>query len=233
MVKKSSKNGEKKDFLDSEKNRINFPKNPMRSYSLSYYSCKKVFEDFRKGSEKNMAEKEEKLIVFDLETTGLNPRWDEILQLTAIDQDGNPLINTLLRPQSVKSWPGAMRVNGITPEMVKDAPAASDIEEIVKKVFTGRDDTMYVAYNGNFDLGFLRHTFGIGDPKHYYDVMYAFAPIYGQWDDYHGNYRWQKLVTCAAYYGYDWGDDTAHDSLADCRATLYCYKQMRAKQEER
>lgn len=35
-----------------------------------------------------------------------------------------------------------------------------------------------------------------------------------------------KLTTCANYYGYDWGEDNAHNSLSDCRATLFCYQQI-------
>ena len=58
------------------------------------------------------------------------------------------------------------------------------------------------------------------------DVMQDFADIYGEWSDKYGCNKWQKLTKCAEYYGYDWENDTAHDSLADCRATLYCYKKM-------
>lgn len=53
--------------------------------------------------------------------------------------------------------------------------------------------------------------------------MLIFAKIYGQWDDYHGNYKWQNLSKCARYYGYEF---KAHDSLEDVKATLFCYKRM-------
>lgn len=56
--------------------------------------------------------------------------------------------------------------------------------------------------------------------------MQDFAPIYGEWSEYYESYKWQKLVKCAAYFGYIWGADKAHDSLADCRATLFCYKKI-------
>lgn len=52
-----------------------------------------------------------------------------------------------------------------------------------------------------------------------------------QWSDKYGCNKWQKLTKCAEYYGYDWENDTAHDSLADCRATLYCYKKMKEQKE--
>lgn len=65
---------------------------------------------------------------------------------------------------------------------------------------------------------------GQGNPCKIY-VM-NFADIYGEWSDKYGCNKWQKLTKCAEYYGYDWENDTAHDSLADCRATLYCYQKM-------
>lgn len=40
-----------------------------------------------------------------------------------------------------------------------------------------------------------------------------------------GRDKWQKLQTCAAYYGYA-GDGAFHDSLEDVRATLYCFYAM-------
>ena len=63
--------------------------------------------------------------------------------------------------------------------------------------------------------------------------MMDFAPIYGEWSEYHGDYKWQSLSTCAAYYGYDWGEDKAHDSLADCKATLFCYNRIREGANEK
>ena len=57
---------------------------------------------------------------------------------------------------------------------------------------------------------------------------YAGVTIYGDYNDYWGDYTWQKLTTCARYYHYDWGNTKAHGALADALATLYCYKKMAA-----
>ena len=65
------------------------------------------------------------------------------------------------------------------------------------------------------------------------DVMMDFAPIYGEWSEYHDDYKWQSLSTCAAYFGYDWGEDKVHDSLADCKATLFCYNRIREGANEK
>ena len=54
--------------------------------------------------------------------------------------------------------------------------------------------------------------------------MYEFAEIYGQWNEYYGNYTWKSLDDCCLYYGYYL--DNAHNSLKDCKATLYCYNKV-------
>lgn len=84
-----------------------------------------------------------------------------------------------------------------------------------------------IGYNTQFDLSMLAAV-GASLPKDtpVVNVMLDFAPIYGEYNEEHGSYRWQKLTVCADYYNYDWGSDTAHDSLADCRATLFCYQKM-------
>ena len=48
-------------------------------------------------------------VYLDTETTGVTAD-DEIVELTIIDDDGKPLINTLMKPKYHTSWPGAQRV---------------------------------------------------------------------------------------------------------------------------
>ncbi|MGN1457297.1 MAG: exonuclease domain-containing protein [Acutalibacteraceae bacterium] len=165
-------------------------------------------------------------IVLDTETTGLSSDCDEILQLSIIDNNGNTLYNQYFKPQNCTEWEQAQAVNGISPEMVKDCPFIKDklneINSIISSVHK------IIGYNTQYDLGFLQVAgVNIAEDTEIADVMRDFAEIYGEWNDYYGEYKWQKLTTCADYYGYDWGDDTAHDSLGDCRATLFCYKAMK------
>lgn len=56
--------------------------------------------------------------------------------------------------------------------------------------------------------------------------MELFAPIYGDWSEYHQSFTWKSLGVAAAHYGYTWPDGAAHDALADCRATLHVWKSM-------
>lgn len=161
------------------------------------------------------------IVVFDVETTGLTGD-DEILQISAIDGAGNTLINTYIKPYLIESWEAAQAIHGITPEMVAAAPEAHELIPKLRGIFNSAE--LLVSYNGGFDMRFL-YDLGINlYNRPHYDVMLEFAPICGEWDSYYGDYKWQKLTKCAAYYGYTF---KAHDSLEDVRATLHCYNAMK------
>ena len=53
-------------------------------------------------------------VYLDTETTGVADD-DEMVELTIIDDDGEPLINTLIKPKFHRTWAGAQRVHGISP----------------------------------------------------------------------------------------------------------------------
>ncbi len=161
------------------------------------------------------------IIVLDTETTGFNPDIDELLQVSIINDREDTLFNSYIKPKA-KEWSDAQRVNGITPERVLDAPAIEDVRCTIS-IYTAAADVI-IGYNGDFDLDFLRAAgCEINPDAVIVDVMELFSPIYGEWSDYFGSYKWQKLSTCAAYYGYEF---KAHDSLEDCKATLACYHRM-------
>lgn len=184
--------------------------------------AKKLIKMAAWGSADPSPENSSGIIVFDTETTGLDPEESEIIQISVIDGDGNTLINSYVKPYWSKEWPEAAAVNGITPETVKDAPYAHELIPKVRGIFEGAD--LWIAYNNPFDLSFLRF-WGI-DPtgKKQVDVMREFAPVYGEWNEEKGSYKWQKLTKAAAYYGYSF---SAHDSLEDVKATLFVYQKMK------
>lgn len=164
-----------------------------------------------------------KVIVIDTETTGLDPNMDELLQVSIIDSKENILFNSYFKP-CAKSWGKAERVNGISPEMVQDAPTISEkiaeINEIVSEA------NVIIGYSTAFDLSFLKNN-GLILPTEVeiIDVMVMFASKYD------GKYH--NLTTAADFYGYDWNNrpERTHNSLADCYATLYVYKEIITKKE--
>lgn len=157
-------------------------------------------------------------VVLDFETTGLSSKYDEILQVSAIDQDGNVLINEYCKPKNIRTWEEAEAIHKISPAMVLDKKPFEDYVEILSNVLTNADEI--IIYNADFEISFLKK-YGVDFNNNIYDLMLEFADIYGQWNEYYGNYTWKSLDDCCLYYGYYLGN--AHDSLEDCKATLYCY----------
>jgi len=170
-----------------------------------------------------------KKLIIDTETTGLDPVRDEILQISIIDSEGNTLYDGYFKPFAT-SWKEAQRIHGISPEMVEDAPRISDKLVEINSILSQAE--CIIGYNVDFDINFLRNNgVIIYNDIGVYDVMKVFAEIYGEYSEYFGNFKWQKLTTAAEYYNYDWSSTPsgAHNSLADCYATLHVYNKINEK----
>lgn len=164
-------------------------------------------------------------VVFDTETTGIDPEQDEILQFSAINENGEVLLNTYIKPINHIEWKDAEAINHISMEMVSSCKTMEELLPEIQAIFDNCSEM--IAYNFSFDFAFLykagikfRYGTIISDP------MIDFAEIYGEWSNYYGNYKWQKLTTAAYYYGYNF-DDLAHDSLEDVKATLVVYNAIK------
>lgn len=164
----------------------------------------------------------EKIIVFDTETTGLNPYGnDEILQIAIINGNGEELFNSYIKPEARRTWTKASEVNGITPRMVKNSPHFSDVQDTIQDIFNNAE--VIVGYNVEFDIRFINAS-GIKLKKKVkiFDVMKEYAVVRGVMSNY-GDYSWCKLEQCASAYNYKFD---AHDALEDAKATLHCYKSL-------
>lgn len=160
-------------------------------------------------------------IILDTETTGLHS--GEIVQIAIVDSSGDVLLNTLVKPTKPIP-PDATAIHGITDEMCKDAPAWTHLQSTVMSILKTRSNL--VIYNAAYDLKMLRFT----DKKHEIGVapweslsrvwcaMLQYAEHYGEWNSYHGNYRWQKLSYAARREGVNVID--AHTALGDCLMAL-------------
>ncbi|MDF2378811.1 MAG: 3'-5' exonuclease [Candidatus Gracilibacteria bacterium] len=97
-------------------------------------------------------------VIFDTETTGLNPLLgDRIIEIGAVRVVNGVITDetfeALINPHRIVPTE-AINIHGITNEMLKTAPdAAQVIPEFLK--FIG-DDTL-VAHNAEFDMGFLEN----------------------------------------------------------------------------
>lgn len=168
-------------------------------------------------------------LILDTETTGLDRRA-EICQIAIIDSSGQTLLDTLVKP-TLDIPPGATNVHGITNRMVAAAlnwpVVVRDVEEIV----AGRN---VVIYNMDYDLPIMEQSGAAHNlPRanwhnkaKFWCAMLAFAPIYGDWNTYRQNYKWQKLTTAAAFYNVP--TVNAHNALGDCLMTLGVCRAMAA-----
>ena len=165
-------------------------------------------------------------LVFDLETTGLNSAEDEILEAAITTVDGEVLFESRFKPAYTKEWIGAQRVNGISPDMVADAPGL--IDKIGEAAALLQNAETIIAYNGKqFDIPFLekygiklRADVVVDDPMLYGAVVYGELRGEGK----NTSYKWQKLSTLADYLGYkgvNW-----HNATADCIATAYVWRRL-------
>ena len=163
---------------------------------------------------------ENKYIVLDTETTGLNAAEDELLQVSIIDNEGTVLFDSYIRPTQHTEWAEAERVNHITPEMVADAPTIAEVMPEINDILKRYDKI--VGYNVRFDADFLKNNGAeFADNTNFVDSMKIFS-LYFSADN-----KRCKLTEAADYFCYDWSEHKeAHNSLGDCFATLYVYKKL-------
>lgn len=93
------------------------------------------------------------MIVYDLETTGLSPTRDEIIQIGAINEDTGDTFNECIKPkQEVTNW----EYHGVTPAQLATASTLSHVAARFNAWLEQFPDPLLVAHNGfKFDMLFL------------------------------------------------------------------------------
>jgi DNA polymerase III epsilon subunit-like protein len=91
------------------------------------------------------------VVVIDLETTGLNPREDRVVEIAMLSSDG--MLDTLVRPEPARTFEGP---HDLSLRAVKAAPAFCDIVDPVRRSLAGR---LIVGHNVAFDIAFLEAEF--------------------------------------------------------------------------
>ncbi|UUP17582.1 DNA polymerase III subunit epsilon [Nitratireductor thuwali] len=105
-------------------------------------------------------------IIFDTETTGLDPREDRIIELGCVELDNRfptgRSLHKFINPQGRKVHPDAQAVHGISDSDLSDKPVFGKIlDEFLEFI----DGAKLVAHNANFDMGFINAEFGrLGQP---------------------------------------------------------------------
>ena len=94
-------------------------------------------------------------IVFDLETTGFSNKNDKITEIGAVKIENFKVVDRfsqLINPQKDISYK-VQELTGITNDLIKDKPT---IEEVLPKFIEFIGDSVMVAHNADFDMGFMQ-----------------------------------------------------------------------------
>ena len=178
---------------------------------------------------------------YDLETSGLSPKWDRIVQFAGCRTDAelnlldDEYITYVSLPDDVLPNPNATLVTGITPSILESQGIREiDALRVISKSMS-EPGTCVVGYNNlRFDDEFIRYSFY----RNFLD------PYSREWKN--GNSRWDLLDLVRATGalrrdGINWPQDedglpvykleeltkhnqiehgSAHDALSDVRATI-------------
>lgn len=159
-------------------------------------------------------------IMIDIETTGLSPDWDSIIEVAAVKIDNGEIIDEYSSfveyndelPEFITD------LTGITSEMLIGAPSPQIVMKELSD-FIGND--IIIGYNVNFDINFLYDYF----EKHlnlklnndYVDCMRIARKLYPE----KKHHRLKDMVSL-----FDINVDTEHRALDDCRTTKLVYDNL-------
>ncbi|MFZ0443805.1 MAG: PolC-type DNA polymerase III [Bacillus sp. (in: firmicutes)] len=93
-------------------------------------------------------------VVFDVETTGLSAVYDTIIELAAVKIKNGEVIDrfeSFANPHKPLSAT-IINLTSITDDMLQDAP---EVEAVLKRFHRWAEDSVFVAHNASFDMGFL------------------------------------------------------------------------------
>ena len=94
-------------------------------------------------------------VVFDLETTGFSNKNDKITEIGAVKVENFKVVDRysqLINPEKDISYK-VQELTGITYDLIKDKPV---IEEVLPEFVEFIGDSILVAHNADFDMGFMK-----------------------------------------------------------------------------
>lgn len=161
-------------------------------------------------------------VVLDLETTGLSPEWNSIIEIGAIRAESGMIVDTyqqLVNPGfEIDNF--IQSLTGITNEMLSDQPSISAVlpqfEKFIKNYFV-------VGHNVNFDVNFLydNYEYCLNKPftNGFIDTMRLSRKVLPNLSHY-------RLIDVVEELGIDGSE--FHRALSDCEYTYKCYETMKA-----
>lgn len=145
-----------------------------------------------------------KIVWLDLETTGINPKLNGILEIGAIMEiDGQKVdtFQTYMRPDaSLVIEPEALGVNGIDPDRIEEFPPEEDalaafqrwLGKYINK-FDKQDKALIGGFNVHFDIDFLMALWTRNGDK-YFGSWFRYHPVdLRAFSAFHLRDKWNQL----------------------------------------
>lgn len=160
--------------------------------------------------------------VIDLETTDINVKTCEIIEVSAVKVRNDEIVeqfSLLVKPKKrISSM--ITSITGITNEMVENSPS---IEEVLPKYLAFIGDDIILGHNvTSFDRNIIKnHCERLSLPPFMNDTFDTLS--YARKCPLEVPNR--KLTTLTEYFSVP--HNNAHRALADCIANHYCYQQMK------
>jgi DNA polymerase III epsilon subunit-like protein len=171
---------------------------------------------------------QDNVVFLDTETTGLRGD-DQVCQVALVSKSGRVVLDTLVKP-TIPIPEHTSVIHGITDDMVQAAPSMGALWSELRGLLLS---STVVIYNADFDLRLLAQSLrahgiemigGDGVTLDSTCAMRLFAQYNGEWDDYHGHYRWRKLGEAGRLVGAKLPEGMQpHTALADaemCRQIM-------------
>lgn len=182
---------------------------------MDYYRKGKLSRDIYKN-----------YIVLDVETTGLSPISNHLIEFSAVKVKEGLIIDeysTLINPgYLVDGFITAL--TGISNEMLEEAP---DIDQVVDEIIAFIGDSIILGHNTNFDYGFLHHNFlnlrSFVLQNNYMDLLSIVRKLYPSWHNH-------KLGTVANMLNLE--NMPTHRAMSDVLATYEAYELCRSYMEK-
>ncbi len=153
-----------------------------------------------------------RMVVFDFETTGLDPQKDRIIEIGGLLVEKGIAVDefsSLIKPD-IPLPETSTKITGITEDMLKDQPS---IEEKLPEFLNFIEGSILVAHNAEFDMGFLRNTcHRLG-----YQIQWPCFCTLKLARNLLPDLESKNLDTLAAHYGLTF--ESRHRSIGDCKVT--------------
>lgn len=160
-------------------------------------------------------------ISIDIETTGLDSHFDEIIELGAVRVSDGIVVEqfqTLVKPkQMIDSF--ISELTGITNDMVSSAPS---IDQALPSFLDFIGDSTLLGHNVNFDINFIYDFSRLLKlppfSNDFIDTLRIVRRVYPDWS----NHKLQTMVK-----NLNITESIEHRALSDCLNTHLCYEQIK------